>query len=630
MGEASGDFIRKLVGCQELSESEIHIALTAAGVDELVPDGNRKLSQVGLGATGLLLDRSCASTDLSRDFTSKLKFRVNGTQHRADIAKRAGIDQHLRFDSRPGGRSSGVLALATSAIIGAIYLKTDSLESVARGLYALGVLDEHLDEFNFMEIFKNKHGDLLSMPSLIESDPAQTSEIGFVSQDATPFPEFVTLSDLGGVSNFEIFYNESGELEQSFQNGVSIIDPRSQPPLTEESDRPAEGRRVFDIIDSWVHRERHIGNFPDIRVLPQPAEQHSFPARFDAALMVSEELCQPDGSSGQFMNQQSITQRSPRKRKHTSGMELQKRKYKCVDSEFRSSLCQEAAMSLTLGLLRPEETYFRPDIEDKLLNLDPKLFSKLFQVGSSRSLVALRAALRHTREMGDQLQSVQSRRWVSRDLTNKERFKVIGEIEENAAFLQILRYNHILHFYRCNAKPVECSSDFAVTAAPYNELTGQPRTRGNPRNIGVATAVDKIMRNIFPDLEHSSDIYRRKRRAVLVCRKFGQRLHILAESFGDAVLSLIHFDRSGEVTSPVISEKIITAPADEVFGNFVKILEESQGDLLRKMSAAAKPAFEHLLYEDTRQQNLFALERQIPEDILKLPKGSQELQNLLQ
>ena len=65
----------------------------------------------------------------------------------------------------------------------------------------------------------------------------------------------------------------------------------------------------------------------------------------------------------------------------------------------------------------------------------------------------------------------------------------------------------------------------------------------------------------------------------------------------------------------------IIAPADEVFGNFVKILEESQGDDLRMMSAAAKPAFEHILYEDMRQQNLFALERQIPGDILKHVEG---------
>lgn len=421
------------------------------------------------------------------------------------------------------------------------------------------VLDENLDKLNLMEIFKDEQGDLLPMTSLIESEPPQTSEICFGSQDVTPLPEFVTPPDLGGVSNFESFYNESGELEQSFQNGVSITDLHSQSPSTGESNLAVEGRQMLD-VDSRVHPEMHVGNFHDIGILPRPAEQHAIPPEFNVALMVCEELCQPHGSPGQFANQKSSSQHSPGKRKNTSTMELQKRKYKCVDSEFRSSLCRETAMSLTLGLLSPKETYFRPDIENKLLNLDSNLFSRLcmflIEVGSSQSLIALRAALRYTREMGDQLQSVQSRRWVSRDLTNKERFKVIGEIEENTAFLQILRYNHILHFYRHSTGPVERTSDFAIMAAPHNNLTGQPRTRGNPRNIEVATAVDKTMRDIFPDLERSSDIYRRKRRAVLDCRKFGERLHILAECFGHAVLSLIHFDRSGEVASSMISEKM--------------------------------------------------------------------------
>lgn len=228
-----------------------------------------------------------------------------------------------------------------------------------------------------MEIFKDEHSDLLPMTSLTESDPIQTSDIGFGSQDATPFLEFITPSDLGGVSNFESFYNERGELEQSFQNGVSIIEPRSQSALTKESDRPVEGRQVLDIVDSWVHPEIHIGNFHDIRILPRPAEQHAFPPEFDVALIVRGELCQPDGSLGQFVNQQSLSRRSPGKRKPTSGIELQKRKYKCIDSEFRSSLYREAAMSLALGLLSPDETYFRADIEDKLLNLDSKLFSRL-------------------------------------------------------------------------------------------------------------------------------------------------------------------------------------------------------------------------------------------------------------
>ncbi|KAF4770966.1 hypothetical protein HAV15_012605 [Penicillium sp. str.  len=139
-----------------------------------------------------------------------------------------------------------------------------------------------------------------------------------------------------------------------------------------------------------------------------------------------------------------------------------------------------------------------------------------------------------------------------------------------------------------------------------------------------------MMENIFPELEPNTAIYKRKRRAVLQFRKFGQRLDILGECFGDAVISLLHFDRAGDVAGPVIIEKFILAPTDEAFEKFVKILEDSQGNLLRDISWAATSAFEHLLYEDTRRQNPFPLEEMAPDEILKLPKGSQELRNLLQ
>lgn len=66
MSKDSVEFIRKLVACPELTESDIDVALTAAGVDELLPDGNRKLSQLGLAATGFLIDSSIAFITLSR------------------------------------------------------------------------------------------------------------------------------------------------------------------------------------------------------------------------------------------------------------------------------------------------------------------------------------------------------------------------------------------------------------------------------------------------------------------------------------------------------------------------------------------------------------------------------------
>ncbi|OQD98353.1 hypothetical protein PENSOL_c009G06239 [Penicillium solitum] len=634
MSKDSAEFIRKLVTCPELTDSDIDVALTAAGVDELLPDGNRILAQLGLAATGFLIDSSVAFIALSRDFTSKLKSRVNGIQHRADIAKRTGIDKHLQFDCRPGARSSGVLAIATSALIGAIYLRKKCFMSVAKGLYSLGVLDEHLDQFNLMETFKDEQSDLLLLPSLVDSDPAQTSEIDAWNQEILPFPDFPTTPDLGGLSNFESLYNENGLLKDTLPYGLSFADSSSQSPLTEDSGQRALERQVLGILHPFAHQEMHHGNLHEVDMPPEQVEQHALPRRVNDHLSVSVDLHQPHGFSGQPASQRSSGQRSPRKRENAGGMEVQKRKSRCVDIEFRSSLCREAEMTRALGLPLPGDTYFRPSIEDKLLNLGSETFSSLSTflalVGGSQSLVALRAALKYTRELVDQGPSVQRRRWVSRELTIYERFEIIGEIQDNAAFLQILRCNHILHFYRCTCSPVGGTSKFAIELASNDELIGQPRARGNPRKIEAATAVNKMMRDIFPDLEHNSAIYKSRRRKMLGFRKFGQRLHILADCFGDAVLSLLHFDRSGDVAGPMIIEKIILGPADEAFESFVEVLEESQGSLLREISKAAEQVFNHILYEDMRRENLFALETLAPEEILKLPKGSQELRNLLQ
>ncbi|OQD74983.1 hypothetical protein PENANT_c165G04979 [Penicillium antarcticum] len=560
MSKDSVEFIRKLVACPELTESDIDVALTAAGVDELLPDGNRILAQLGLAATGFLIDSSIAFIALSRDFTSKLKSRVNGIQHRADIAKRTGIDRHLKFDSRPGARSSGVLAVATSALIGAIYLrKKKCFMSVAKGLYSLGVLDEDVDRFNLMELFKDEQSDLLLTPSLVGNDPAQTSEVDVWSQEMPPLPDFPTTPDLGGLFNFESLYNENGLLKDILPDGRSFTGPRSQSHLTEDSGRPALERQVLEVCHPSAHQEMHNRRL-EVDIPPGQGERHALPPRVHDNLSVNIELCQPDGFSGQPANQQSASRRFPCKRKDDSGMEIQNRKTKCVGVDFRSSLCREAEMSRALGLPPPEDSYFRPKIENMLLNLGRGMFSSLctvlILVGGSQSLVALRAALKYTRELGAQRHSVQSRRWVSRDLTIHERFEIIGEIQDNTAFLQILRCNHILHLYRCTGSPVGRTSKFVIEAASHDELIGQPRARGNPRKIEVATAVNKMMRNIFPDLEPDSVLYRRKRRAVLEIRKFGQRLHSLAERFGDAVLSLLHFDRSGAVAGPMIIEKL--------------------------------------------------------------------------
>ena len=150
-------FIRGLVGCDSLSGSKIETALIAAGAHDRMPDGNRLLAQLGHSASSLVIDHIGCRLGLSRgmkshtgafmhiyrhltpaDLTSRLRSHVNGEKHRADIAKRAGFDHHLQYNPRPGGKSSKVLALATSALVGAVYQEKEDLRSVLEALYRLG------------------------------------------------------------------------------------------------------------------------------------------------------------------------------------------------------------------------------------------------------------------------------------------------------------------------------------------------------------------------------------------------------------------------------------------------------------------------------------------------------------
>ncbi|CAG8095623.1 unnamed protein product [Penicillium olsonii] len=629
MTEASVNFIRNLVRCPVLSEADILVALTAAGADETLPDGNRKLAQLGSGVTGFLIDFSGATMALSRDFTSKLKFRVNSTTHRADIAKRTGVDQHLRTDPRPGGNSSGVLALAASATIGAIYLRTKSLISVIKGLYALRILDERLDGVNLMELFKDEIDHISSGNSVQEWSP-QAEDIEPFTQGTCPFPEFSTPSEIGGVSIFETCYDDKGELKR---DGLYTMHQISEPRVAETLGQPIQRRQGPEIALLSPGEEVQTGTLREIELSAQHNGRRVFTPGVDISPTVNEEPYRPNDFSGWVSSQQSSNQRSSGKRRYVGGMNLQRRKQRRFDCEFVPILRQEAEMTEALGLLPPQNTYFRHTIKTKLLDLEPDLISSLclflLQIGSARAFVTLQAALKSSRETKDHLYGAQSRKWVSRDLTLKDRFEVIGEIQENAAYLQILRCNHILNMYRQSGETAEHSSSFTIWAVPRDVLDSRPRARGNPKNIAVAAAVDKMMEKILPDLESSSAVYKRKRRKVLEFRKLGQRLDILAHRFGDAVLGLIHFDQPGETPGSVATEKIILEPTDETFENFVDILEESQGELLREISTAARSSFQHVLYEDMWRPDLFPLERHIAEDVLQLPKGSQELQNLL-
>jgi hypothetical protein len=68
---------------------------------------------------------------------------------------------------------------------------------------------------------------------------------------------------------------------------------------------------------------------------------------------------------------------------------------------------------------------------------------------------------------------------------------------------------------------------------------------------------------------------------------------------------------------------------DSVFIDLVGLLDKSQGKILRDFSAAVSRIVETIVDGTSQQRELFHLETVPVSEILRLPKGSRELFNLL-
>jgi hypothetical protein len=68
---------------------------------------------------------------------------------------------------------------------------------------------------------------------------------------------------------------------------------------------------------------------------------------------------------------------------------------------------------------------------------------------------------------------------------------------------------------------------------------------------------------------------------------------------------------------------------DSVFMDLIALLDKSQGRILRDFSAAVSRIVETIVVGAYQQRELFHLETVPVSEILRLPKGSRELLNLL-
>jgi hypothetical protein len=73
----------------------------------------------------------------------------------------------------------------------------------------------------------------------------------------------------------------------------------------------------------------------------------------------------------------------------------------------------------------------------------------------------------------------------------------------------------------------------------------------------------------------------------------------------------------------------IVSLSDAVFLKFVRLLDESQGNILREFSAAVSAIIDALLIGSLEQREPFKLESIQLSDILQYPKGSSGLLSLI-
>ncbi|KAB8224410.1 hypothetical protein BDV33DRAFT_188076 [Aspergillus novoparasiticus] len=273
-------------------------------------------------------------------------------------------------------------------------------------------------------------------------------------------------------------------------------------------------------------------------------------------------------------------------------------------------LAEERERCSAHRLSPPEETFFPEHIEKRIRALGKKNVDTLLMLqvmtGSSYAIATLRDFVCSYQTEED------FRHWqVGPTVSPQMRFNIINKLDSKIALYVLLRRYHILHFY------VEC-----VPANNPNDFQRKSKA-GNPGYNAKSEVTLLMIREIYPDIDSSSLEYKSKYRAVSKLQTLGRRYLSLADRFGKGVLGLLP---PSNLTN---SDNMIISLPDSVFGKFLNILEDSQGDILKSFSDAAFSVLEPLLYGTSQGSMQSHVSSYAAKDIMRCPKGSDELLTIL-
>lgn len=247
-----------------------------------------------------------------------------------------------------------------------------------------------------------------------------------------------------------------------------------------------------------------------------------------------------------------------------------------------------------------------------------------FGIGSSESIGVLQDLIQAHRR-ATTLEPVKSQLVLSRS----DRLKEIERLSGATSYYSFLRRCHILSLFIEYSAENRKSSDGFIVDTVQTIAKKSVKKKGNPWNRSDAHVSKSIMAEVYPLLEEGSDEYDRKYRSVSTLRRLGGRLHQFVSKFGYGILVLLPATCSSAELTFCLSDPMILDLKNAPFKELIRILDEFQGHILHPYCRAVENVTKEVFQGTLLSSNSIAIGNIEREQILKHPKGSPALLQLL-
>ncbi|PVH79901.1 hypothetical protein DL98DRAFT_588897 [Cadophora sp. DSE1049] len=217
------------------------------------------------------------------------------------------------------------------------------------------------------------------------------------------------------------------------------------------------------------------------------------------------------------------------------------------------------------------------------------------------------------------------------DLSLADRVKAIEDAGSEIAYLLFLKRCHTYQLFVDCSKGSRRTSDGFVVDTVQSVLKQGGSRLGNPQNLEDSTTAEEIIKEVYPNLNPGTDLYRKKKRFVHRLRKLGERFDVLVKSFGYGILGLLSWPRGDLLDSPVFSntDELMLSLSDQAFKSLVLYLKQVQNDSIYATSTAVSGLVMALFRGTLNPTMVSSLEMTDSVRILEYPKGSAMLLDLV-